>query len=177
MRDEAAGVIERGVEKGLNPPATRAPDPGAEQHISLPDLVAEFGFELLVRLGREQLPLREAALFEEAIQRGRRDGGCFLAGRQGEFAQQGRAGAMRILAFETFDEAGQLRGDSARLAPVLARLGSERLEAASAVAHRPIQQGIDGHRRALRIGDVEVAGGNLLGAPGEFAAGKTLDDQ
>src|SRR5712691_2755983 len=70
MRDKAAGVIERGVEKGLHLAATRAPDPRAEQHIGLPDLVAEFGFKLLVCLGREQLPLREAALFEEAIQRG-----------------------------------------------------------------------------------------------------------
>ena len=175
MRDEAASVIERGVKKGLYAAATRAPDPGAEQHIGLPDLVAELGFKLLVRLGCEQLSLREAALFEEAIQRGRRDGGCVLAGRQGEFAQQGRAGAMWVFALEAFDEGGQLRGDGARLAPVLTRLGGERLEAAMAVAPRPIQQGIDGNRRAFRIGDVEVAGGNLLSAAREVTAGKSFN--
>ena len=82
---------------------------------------------------------------------------------------------MRVFALEAFDQAGQLRGDGARLAPVLARLGSERLEAAVAVAPGPIQQRIDGDRRALRIGDVEVAGGNLLSAAREFTAGKSFE--
>src|SRR6185369_14017087 len=94
-----------------------------------------------------------------------------------QFAQQGRAGAMWVFvfAFEAFDEAGQLRGDGAGLPPVLTRLGSQRLEAAMAVAPRPIQQRIDGNRRAFRVGDVVVAGGNLLSAAGEFAAGQSLD--
>jgi Transposase C of IS166 homeodomain len=125
----------------------------------------------------EQLPFREAALFEEAVQRGRRDGGRGLTGRQGEFAPQGGAGTMRVFAFEAFDEAGQLRGDGAGLATVLARFGSQRFEAAVAVAPGPIQQGIDGNRRAFRIGEVVVAGGNLLSAVREFAAGKSLDHQ
>src|SRR5258708_25439855 len=112
--------------------------------------------------GCEQLSFREAALFEEAIQRGRRDGGFVLAGRQGQFAQQGRVGAMWVFTPEAFDEAGQLRGDGAGLAPVLTRLGSQRLEAAMAVAPRPIQQRIDGNRRAFRVGDVVVAGGTRL---------------
>ena len=81
MWDDPAGIIERGVKEDLDSSATRAPDPRAKQHVRLPDLVAEFGFKLLVRLGREQLPFRETALFEEAIQRGRRDGGRVLAGR------------------------------------------------------------------------------------------------
>ena len=103
--------------------------------------------------------------------------GAGLTGRQGEFAPQGGAGTMRVFAFEALDEAGQLRGDGAGLATVLARFGSERFEAAVAVAPGPIQQGIDGNHRAFRIGEVVVAGGNLLSAVREFAAGKSLDHQ
>ena len=84
---------------------------------------------------------------------------------------------MRVFAFETFDEVGQLRGQGARLAAVLARFGSQGLEAAGAVAERPIQQRIDGNRSAFGIGDVVVTGGNLLGAAGEFAAGKGFEHQ
>src|SRR6266568_3925056 len=139
MWDEPAGVIERGVEKNLHAAATRPLHPGAEQHIGLPDLIAELGFKLLVRLWRQQLPFREAPLFEEAIQRGGRDGGRVLARRQGQFAQQGRAGAMRVLALEAFNEAGQLRCDGAGLTAVLARFGSQRFEATVAIAHGPVQ--------------------------------------
>ena len=70
VRDEPAGVIERGVQEGLHLAAAGPLDVGAEEHVGLPDLIAVFGFELLVRRGSEQLPFREAALFEEAIQRG-----------------------------------------------------------------------------------------------------------
>ena len=49
VRDEAAGVIESGVQEGLHLAAARALDVGAEEHVGLPDLVAVFGFELLVR--------------------------------------------------------------------------------------------------------------------------------
>src|SRR2546429_931207 len=41
------------------------PDPRAEQHVGLPDLIAEFGLKLLVRRWGEQLLFRKAALFEE----------------------------------------------------------------------------------------------------------------
>jgi hypothetical protein len=135
VRDEPAGVIEPGVEKDLHSSDARALHPGAEQHVGLPDLVAEFGFELLVRLRREELPLREAALFEEAIEGGGGKRGCGLPGRQSQFAQQRGAGAMGILAPEAFDEA-QLLCDGAGLAPVLARFGGQRGEAAMAVARR-----------------------------------------
>jgi len=53
--DETAGIVERGVEKDLHAAAAGAFDPGAEEHVGLPDLIGEFGFELFVRLGREQL--------------------------------------------------------------------------------------------------------------------------
>ena len=107
------------------------------------------GFELLVRRRGQQLALGEAALLEEAIQRGGGDAGRVLAGRQSQFAQQGGAGTMRVFAFETFDQIGELWGDGARLAAVLPRLGRQGFEAAAAVAERPIQQRIDGHRGAL----------------------------
>src|SRR2546430_5144700 len=41
------------------------PDPRPEQHVALPDLIAEFGLKLLVRLGCEQLLFRQAARSEE----------------------------------------------------------------------------------------------------------------
>src|SRR5438309_11214853 len=90
--------------------------------------------------------------YEEAIERGSGETGRIRTGRQGQFAQQSHAGAMRVLALEAFDEAGQLRRNGAELTTVLAWFGGERLEAAVAVAQRPIQQRIDANRRPFRIG-------------------------
>jgi len=66
------------------------------------------GFELLVRGREQQLPLGETTLFEEAVQRGGGHTRRVPARRQGQFAQQGGAGTVRIFAFETFDEVGEL---------------------------------------------------------------------
>ena len=77
---------------------------------------------------------------------------------------------MRILALEPFNEAGQLRGDSARDAAVLARFGRQGLETTLAVAQRPAQQGIDGDPGPLGIGEVVVAGSDLLGATAKSPA-------
>ena len=84
---------------------------------------------------------------------------------------------MRIFAFEAFDEVGELRGDGARLAAILAGLRRQGFEAAVAVAQRPIQQRIDGNGGAFGIGDVVVAGGDLFGAAGEFAARQRFQHQ
>ena len=130
MGNEPAGVIESGVKKDLHAAAIHPPNPGAKKHVGLPDLIAEFSFKLLVRRWGEQLFFREAALFEETVERGSGERGCVLTGRQGQFAQQSRAGAMRVLALEAFDETGQLRSDGAGLSTVLARLGSQRFETA-----------------------------------------------
>jgi hypothetical protein len=51
MGNEAAGVIDGGVKKDLQAAATGAPNPGAKQHVGLPDFIAELGFKLLVRRG------------------------------------------------------------------------------------------------------------------------------
>src|SRR5208283_4622242 len=177
MGNEPAGVIESGVKKGLHAAAIYPPDPGTEQHVGLPDLIAVFGFKLLVRRWCEQLFFRQTALFEETVECGSRERGRVLTGRQGQFAQQSRAGAMRVLTLETFDEAGQLRSDGAGLSAVLARLGCQCLETTVAVAQRPIEQRIDGNRRSFRMGDVVGAGSDLLGAAREFAAGKTFNYQ
>ena len=58
MRDEAAGVIQGGVQKGLHLAAAGALDVGAEQHVGLPDLIAGLGFELLVRGGARAVGVR-----------------------------------------------------------------------------------------------------------------------
>ncbi len=84
VRDEAAGVVEDGVQEDLHLAAAGALDIGTEEHVGLPDLVAELGFELLVRGWRsEQLPFGEAALLEEAIERG--------SGMAGSFCSEDRA--------------------------------------------------------------------------------------
>jgi len=67
MGNEPAGVIESSVKQDLHAAAIQPPNPGAKQHVGLPDLITEFSFKLLVRRWCEQLPFREAALFEEAI--------------------------------------------------------------------------------------------------------------
>src|SRR5260370_40214427 len=126
MGNEPAGVIESGVRKGLHAAAIlHSPEPRAEQHVGLPDLIAEFGLKLLVRRWCEQLLFRQAALFEEAVERGSGERGCVRTGRQGQLAQQRRAGSMGVLALYAFDEAGQLWGAGAGLSAVLARLGSQ----------------------------------------------------
>jgi hypothetical protein len=84
---------------------------------------------------------------------------------------------VRVFAFETFDEVGELRGKGARLAAVLPRFGRQGLETIGAVAERPIQQRIDGNRNAFGIGDVVVTGGNLLGTAGKFSAGQSFEHQ
>src|SRR5271165_799042 len=84
---------------------------------------------------------------------------------------------VRVFAFETFDEVGELRGRGARMAAVLPRFGRQGLETTGAVAERPIQQRIDGNRNALGTGNVVVTGGHLLGAAGEFSAGKSFEHQ
>src|SRR5207245_7611428 len=127
MGSGPGGVSGGGVKKNLHAAAIHPPNPGAKQHVGLPDLIAEFSFKLLVRRWGEQLLFREAVLFEETVERGSGERGCVRTGRQGQFAQQRRAGAMRVLALEAFDEAGQLRSDGAGLSPVLARLGSQGL--------------------------------------------------
>ena len=82
---------------------------------------------------------------------------------------------MRILALEAFDQVGELRSDGARLTAVLARFGGQGIEAAAAIAERPLEQGIDRNGNPLGIGNVVLAGGNLLRAAGEFTAGKGFE--
>jgi hypothetical protein len=55
------------VQQGLHFAAARMLDIGAIEHVGLPDLIAVFGFELLVGLRSEQLALRKAGLFEKPI--------------------------------------------------------------------------------------------------------------
>lgn len=79
----ASGIVERGVKKHLHAATAGAFDPGTEQHVRLPDLIAEFGFELFVRPWCEELSFREAVLLEEAIQGGSGDGRLVVSGGQG----------------------------------------------------------------------------------------------
>jgi hypothetical protein len=72
VRDEAAGVVERGLEEDLPLASARPLDAGAEQHVGLPDLIGKLGFVLFVGSGfvEQQLAFGEAAGAQETIQRG-----------------------------------------------------------------------------------------------------------
>src|SRR5258708_708907 len=77
VRDEAAGIVERGLQKDLLLAAAGTHDPGAEEHIGLPDLIGELSFVLFVRgsLVEHQLTCGEAASAQETIKGGGRKTG------------------------------------------------------------------------------------------------------
>src|SRR5205807_6944563 len=130
-----------------HPSAAGALDVRPEQQVGLPNLVAELRFELLAGRGSQQLPRGEAALLEKAVQggsRNRTDGGD-----QGQFAQQGGAGTVGVLAFQSFDQFGQLRGEGARLPAVASGLRRQGGKTTTAIAQRPVEQSIDGDRGTL----------------------------
>src|SRR5215470_4864829 len=103
---------------------------------------SRMGFVLFVRgsLVEKQLAFGEAAGAQEAIERRSRQAGLMSLAGRGQFAQQRGAGAMRVLAFEPFDESGSVRCDGAGLSAILARLGRQGGESVAAVAQGPIQQ-------------------------------------
>ena len=177
--DEPAGVIERGLQKDLPLTPARPLDPGAEQHIGLPVLIGVLGFVLFVRRGfvEQQLTFGEAAGAQEAIERGDRQAGLVLLAAERQLAQQGGTGAVRVLAFEPFDQCGDFRRDGARLSSVLPRFGEKGGQSVFAIAQRPIQQRVHRQRAAAGIRDVIEAGGDLLGASCQFTAGQCFQYQ
>ena len=72
MRDEAAGIVKRGLQEHLALAAAGPLHPRAEEHVGLPDLIGELRFELLARRAgfRQQLIGGETVLAQETIQRG-----------------------------------------------------------------------------------------------------------
>ena len=77
VRDEAAGVVERGLQEDLH--ACRRPGAGPRGRRACRTARSDWlncGFELLVRVAVEQqLPFGEAARVQEAIERGSRQAG------------------------------------------------------------------------------------------------------
>ena len=84
---------------------------------------------------------------------------------------------MRVFALEAFDQIGELRRDGARLPAILPRLRRQSFEAAVAVAECPFQQRIDRNGGPFGMRNLEVAGGDLLGAAGEFATRQRFQHQ
>ena len=177
VRDQAAGIIQRGLQEHLHPAAAGTLHPGAEKHVGLPDLVGELGFVLLVCGGfiEQQLALGESAGAQESIQRGWRD--LRLITGQGQVIQQCRSGAMGAFALEPIDERGGGVGDGAHLAAILPRLGHERGEAVAAIAQRPLKQCIHRNLAARGMRNIVEARGDLLGAAGQFAARQGFQHQ
>ena len=128
-------------------------------------------------LVEQQLTLGEAAGAQETIKGGGRKTGLMgLAGR-GQFAQQSSSGAIRVLAFEAFDESGGFGRDSAGLSAILARFGRQGFQSVAAIAQGPIQQRVHRDLAAGGMRDVVEAGGDLLRAAREFAARQRLQHQ
>jgi hypothetical protein len=84
---------------------------------------------------------------------------------------------MRVLAFEPFDERGGFGCDGALLTAVQAWFGSERGESIAAITQRPLQQGVHRNLTARGVRNVVEAGGDLLGAPRQFAARQRFQHQ
>lgn len=93
VRDEAAGVVECGLQEDLLLASARACNPGAEEHVGLPDLVGELGLVLFVRGGlvEQELAFGEAAGAQETIERGSRKAGLMSFASGGQLAQQSGA--------------------------------------------------------------------------------------
>ena len=125
VRDQAAGVVSCGLKEDLLLAAAGALDPGAEEHVGLPDLIGERGFVLFMRGGfvEKELTFGEAASAQETIERGGRKAGLMSFAGGGQFAQQSGSVAMRVLALEPFDESGGVRRHGAGLPAVLSRFG------------------------------------------------------
>ena len=151
-------------------------DVGSEQHVRLPELIAELRFELLASRRGQQLLFGKALLFEETVQGGSGDVGSIRAGTQAEFTQKCGPRAMGIFALEASDEVGQLRCDGARLAAISAYFGSEGFEPAAAIALNPNEERVDRNRPACGIGNVVKTRGNLFGASRELSARDMFQD-
>ena len=174
MGDQPARVVQDGIQEGLHPSAAGALDVGPEQHVRLPNLIAKLRFELLASRWSQQLPLGKAALLEKAVQSGR--GNRTDRGNQRQLPQQRGAGTVRVLAFQPFDQLGQLRGEGARLPAVASGLRRQGGKTTTAIAQRPIEQGIDGEGAALGIRDVIATRSNFLRPAGELSTRKGLQD-
>jgi hypothetical protein len=66
MRDQAAGIIQDGIQEGLPFAAAGVLDVGAKQHVRLPDLITKFSFKLLSPGRSQQLPFGEAVLLDSS---------------------------------------------------------------------------------------------------------------
>jgi len=103
VRNQTAGIVQHGKQKGLHSPAAGTRDIRTKQHVGLPDLIAELGFKLFASGRGQQLPRGQSALSEKTIQGGRANGSRSRTRAKSEFPQQGGSGPMRVLAFQALD--------------------------------------------------------------------------
>ena len=177
--DEAAGIIQRGLKKHLLFASARPANPWAEEHVALPDLIGKLGFVLFMRgsFVEQQLALGEATGAQETIECGSRQTGLVPWVGHGQLAQQSGPRTMGVLALEPFDEGSDFWRDGAGLSAILARLGRQRGQSVAAIAQRPVQQRVHRDLATGGMGNVVEAGGDLLGATSEFAAGQRFQHQ
>lgn len=161
--DEAAGIVESGLQEHLQLASAGALHPGPKQHVGLPDLIGELGFVLFVGVGgalvEQQLAFGETAGTQEPIEcRGRYFGlnpvGLNRVEGESQLTQQGGAGARGIFAFEPFDQGGGFGREGAHFTTILAWLGSERGKSVAAISHRPVQQSVHRNLPSCGLGNV-----------------------
>jgi len=157
VRDQAAGIVERGLQEHLHLAATGALYPRAEEHVGLPDLVGMLGFILFVPVGGgaglQQLPLGKSTGAQETIER--RRGDFHLIPRQGQVIEQSRSSAMRAFALEAFDERGGGVWDDAG-------------RPFASIAERPLKQRVHRNPTAGGMRNVVEARGDLMDAARQF---------
>src|SRR5215469_3586581 len=84
---------------------------------------------------------------------------------------------MWVLAFQAFDQFGQLGWNDTRLPAIASLFPSQGWNATAAIAQHPIEQGVNRKRSALGVGDLVLARGDLLSPPREFTVRQHLQNQ
>ena len=83
---------------------------------------------------------------------------------------------MGVLAFQQFDQLGQLRGEGTQLPAVASGLRHQGGKTTTAIAQRPIEHGIDGEGAALGIRDLIATRSNFLCPSSELSTRKGLQN-
>ena len=100
MRDEAAGVVQGGLQEDLLFASAGTLDPGAEEHVGLPDLIGKLRFILFARGGlvEQQLAFGEPAGGGNDRAWKPRQASLVAIVCPGQLAQESGARTMRVLA-------------------------------------------------------------------------------
>ena len=181
--DQAGVVVEEGEEEDLAllVGVGRVGQLGAVHGVALPQVAKVGALEAAVGLGPllgQELGRRGVAQGQLAAQGAGRNRllGDGLRGVHAQGLDDGAGRAVGLLALEGFGPVEGLGRDGAGLAPVAAGFGLEAVKAVLVVAAFPAGQGGHADGAAGGVGDLVVAGGDLLPQPA-LAAGLVVAPQ